>query len=342
MDKKREWTEKLVYVSIWAALLITPVLHSNLEDGGNTIPLFNAWIRLLPFFLVFLINNSILLPHFLLRGKWGIYLLLAAGSVLAIASLNTLLHPWIHQWLTPPPPLDPGRFPHPRPPHALLFLGQCLLSLLVIGFNTAIKVTRKWMDDAQEHLETKMTFLRQQISPHFFMNTLNNIHALVDLDPENAKESCIRLGRMMRYLLYDSESGRTRLSKEVEFMQSYVELMRLRFTENVKIELNIPASLRDVDIPALLFIPLLENAFKHGIHPRGESFIHIHLEQTPKSIRFTVHNSSYPAIGDSPEKHSGLGLANVRHRLHLLFGKEELLTVLPNSQTFTVILELPL
>ena len=187
-----------------------------------------------------------------------------------------------------------------------------------------------------------MTFLRQQISPHFFMNTLNNIHALVDLDPENAKESCIRLGRMMRYLLYDSESGRTRLLKEVEFMQSYVELMRLRFTENVKIEMNISVSLRDVEIPSLLFTPILENAFKHGIHPLFESFVQISLEQSQGKIRFMVRNSFHPELEGSPEKHSGLGLANVRHRLHLLYGKEELLTVSPESQVYTVILELPI
>lgn len=123
------------------------------------------------------------------------------------------------------------------------------------------------------------------------MNTLNNIHALVDIDTEEAKHAIIKLSNLMRHLLYDSEGTKTPIKKEIQFIESYIELMRLRFSEKVKITVTIPTIVPDKTIPPLLFTSLLENAFKHGISYKSESFINLNLSFTDTSLIFNIENS---------------------------------------------------
>ncbi len=127
----------------------------------------------------------------------------------------------------------------------------------------------------KENVQNQLAFLRNQVSPHFFMNTLNNIHALIDVDTEEAKEAIIKLSKLMRHLLYDSQAELVPLAKEMEFIQSYINLMKLRFSEKVKINLSIPDQLPDKSIPPFLFTSFVENAFKHGISYQNSSFIDI-------------------------------------------------------------------
>ena len=152
------------------------------------------------------------------------------------------------------------------------------------------------------------------------MNTLNNIYALIDFDRDLAKCSVMDLSRMMRHVLYDASESETTLDKEVEFLQNYIELMRIRYVDDVMINFSAPDinTCRRVRIPPLLLIVLVENAFKHGISYKRRSFINIDISERGEELLCVVENSRHHA---HVTKHSGIGLSNIMKRLQLLYGE---------------------
>ncbi|MEI8006840.1 MAG: histidine kinase [Bacteroidota bacterium] len=236
-----------------------------------------------------------------------------------------------------------GRQPRPVPP----FANFLIFSVLIVGFDTGLLSGLRWIGAEnekvrleKENVATQLTLLRTQVSPHFFMNTLNNIHALVDTNTEEAKEAIIKLSKMMRYLLYETETEKTTLKKEVEFLESYINLMKLRFSEKVRITLNMPTVVPDASLPPFLFTSFIENAFKHGISYKNESFITIDLIPGQERLLFTVKNSK----NDNRQivEFSGIGIENTRKRLDLLYGDKYHLDIIDNEDLFTVNLSVPL
>ncbi len=189
----------------------------------------------------------------------------------------------------------------------------------------------------KENLETKLDFLKYQLSPHFFMNTLNNIHSLVDISSEKAKDSIIKLSKLMRYLLYDSAEGKTSMQKEIDFMKNYIELMKLRFSEKVKLDVSLPENTGNIKIPPLLFISFLENAFKHGISYQEESFIIIHLKVSDNKVYFYIKNSNHRKNNHNEK---GIGLDNIKKRLYLLYQNSYEL-IISDDKEFIVELTIP-
>lgn len=241
-------------------------------------------------------------------------------------------------------PLGPGGKPEPGiPPYANLLI----LAILLLGFDTALSISMKWIEDQQkrielekENTENKLIFLRQQVSPHFFMNTLNNIHALIDINQEQAKESVIKLSKLMNYLIYDTQSGQVMLKDELAFIESYIELMQLRFSNKVKIDVQIPSILPQVEIAPLLFISFIENAFKYGISYQAPSFVKIVFSFDKDHLNFVIDNSLFPKK-EKREK-SGFGIENTRKRLELLYSNAYNLNITESAEQFTVKLKLPL
>lgn len=178
------------------------------------------------------------------------------------------------------------------------------------------------------------------------MNTLNNIHALIDIDTEAAKDTVIELSKMMRYVLYDSENAATNLVNEMRFIENYIALMRIRYTDNVDVRFTVHDTAHPtVQVPPLLFIVLVENAFKHGVSYNKPSFVYIDLWCDEKHVSCQVHNSNHeqPAISNKDKKSSGMGLENIRKRLDLLFGDEyRLLIDDSNKEQYSVKLTIPI
>ncbi|HAM97493.1 MAG TPA: hypothetical protein DCQ26_02675 [Marinilabiliales bacterium] len=239
-------------------------------------------------------------------------------------------------------PFEPGP---PKPLSFPRYLNLALISLLMVGFDTGIRVAFKWSESEQEknkleneNIKNQLAFLKHQVSPHFFMNTLNNIHSLIDINSEEAKEAIIKLSKMMRYLLYDSNENLVPISKEMEFNQSYINLMKLRFSDKVKIEVKIPQEIPPLRVHPMLFISLLENAFKHGISYKNESFIHIEWVFTPSSILFEISNSKHP--NNVKEEASGIGVENTRKRLELLYSNRYRMNIEETDTVYTVSLTL--
>ncbi|MEZ5070742.1 MAG: histidine kinase [Bacteroidales bacterium] len=222
-----------------------------------------------------------------------------------------------------------------------------LTTILLIGFDTGLAISVKWiraerskLELEKELVENKMAFLQTQISPHFFMNTLNNIHALVDIDTGEAKEAIIKLSRLMDYMLYESQTPLVDLKRELDFLANYVELMRLRYPAEVDIRLDLPGTVPERKIPPILTISFVENAFQHGISYEAPSFVHIGIGLEEDRFRFRLRNSIHP---DRPRRaHSGIGMENTRHRLDLLYGKAYDLVVQTDDGVYDLNLNIPL
>lgn len=192
----------------------------------------------------------------------------------------------------------------------------------------------------KENVQNQLAFLRTQVSPHFFMNTLNNIHALIDVDTEEAKDSIIKLSKLMRHLLYESQGETTSLKKEIEFVKSYVNLMKLRFSEKVKINVEVPDLIPEKEIPPLLFTSVIENAFKHGISYSSASFINIKISTPEDKLLFEVTNSK--TAQKAEESDHGIGLENTQKRLELLYPANYNFRIIDNEDDFTVVISIPL
>ena len=235
----------------------------------------------------------------------------------------------------------------PRPP----FVGErdiltIVVLVLMFGANLGIKFYYRSRDDQKrlaelehENLEQQLEYLRYQINPHFFMNTLNNIHALVDIDPEQAKDTILELSKMMRFVLYEGNKKDVPISREFDFIRHYVALMQLRYTEKVKITLDMPQESPDRQIPPLILITFIENAFKHGISYQRESFIDINVAVEGEKLKFKCSNSK---ADQANEEKGGVGLDNVRKRLNLLYDNNYTLDINDTPDIYHVELVIPL
>ena len=204
----------------------------------------------------------------------------------------------------------------------------------------------------KENLGQQLAYLRYQINPHFFMNTLNNIHALVDIDPEKAKDTILELSKMMRFVLYEGNKQGVPLASEFDFIRNYITLMKLRYTDKVRISVDLPQEVPDRKLPPLMLITFIENAFKHGISYQHESFVDVQVTisdwppavgQKPidKGQRLTFLCSNSKADKPNQEK-GGVGLANVKQRLNLLYDNDFTLNIQDTPDTYNVELNIPL
>lgn len=362
--------EELIYLLLWAVLLATPVAYYWVDDYYDEQQIYFAWIKILPFLILFIIHNYLISAVLIKRRNLWLYI----GSVIFIISAINIIANWIDLLSLILPDHTPSRDPdhnmmsdmrHPRPrpgsgsdkipkglspknhePKFMQYINQFALSILVVGFNVSVKLASRWLKDEQkreklekEKLASQLAFLRNQISPHFFMNTLNNIHALIDYSRSDAKDAVIRLSKMMRFLLYESETGTTSLRKEIEFITDYFELMKLRVSDEVDISVDIPDQIPDFVVYPLIYITFIENAFRHGISTRMKSFIHLEISFSDKDIIFELKNTNHSKTG-LDKKYSGIGLENTKKRLELLYGDSYNLEIQDDDEVFSVKLKI--
>lgn len=357
--------EIFLILFVWSVLLLTPILFRE----GNNKPVwesvFKQFETIIPLTVLIFINRFVLVPQLLFK-KRQISFLVSVLSLIGFLTVGIYYYEVSDRRQNPPverqddaqmrPPLNDFRednVSHNKPPQGQPeqsgpippFANFLLLSVLIAGFDTGLRTTLRWTKVEQEKTElekekvaTQLALLRNQVSPHFFMNTLNNIHSLVDINSDEAKIAIIKLSKMMRYLLYETET--TTLKKEIEFIESYINLMKLRFNEKVKIMISFPTFIPDKTIPPLLFISLIENAFKHGISYKDKSFINLELIIGNDRLLFVVKNSKVDK--KQIDEYSGISLLNVRKRLELLYGNNCHLDILESEELFTVNMSIPL
>lgn len=206
------------------------------------------------------------------------------------------------------------------------FVRDILSLIFTIGLSAAIRMSARWgqaeaarREAEKSRTEAELKNLRNQLNPHFLLNTLNNIYALIAFDSDKAQQAVQELSKLLRYVLYDNQQNYVPLCKEVDFIRNYIELMRIRLSGNVEVitQFDIQPDSR-TEIAPLIFISLIENAFKHGISPTELSFIHIRISENKEEIRCEIRNSYHPKT-NTDKSGSGIGLEQVRKRLELSY-----------------------
>ena len=361
-NKRLKFAEAILLILVWIVLIVAPVFF----NGNKSLTLqdfLNPMDTIIPLFIIFLINRFVFIPQLLFKKK-NLFYIISVGSLITIFTLGSFIFSVkptdrmpsheINNFRLPPPPNlsnpDNGFPPPNKPlrggpiPH---FANILIFSFLIIGFDTGLRASFRLAETEQakaklerENVGTQLAFLRNQVSPHFFMNTLNNIHSLIDFDSEEAKESIIRLSKLMRHLLYDSEIEKIPIQKEIDFIKNYVDLMKLRFSDKVKINLRLPQTLPDKSIPPLLFTSYLENAFKHGVSYQQSSFIDIAFFITPDKLTFEIKNSN--TTFEKEDESSGIGIENSRKRLDLIYGEKYALKIEDTNKEHSVQLSIPI
>ena len=345
ITRKQTIGENLLYVMVWSAIILVPVLNSQMMaelhiDFKNVL---FAWQQIAPYLVIFIVHNTVLAPRYMLRHKYWKYL---ASNVLLIAAVFVPVY-----CFTDLPdtvlPVDADGVRRVSFTNLEIYW-NVVLAIFMNGANSGIKLMYQSIRDEQQmeelkqqNLQAEMDYLKYQINPHFFMNTLNNIHALIDIDTEYAKSAVIELSKMMRYVLYDSGRERISLDRDIQFLQNYIGLMRIRYTDAIDIRVDYPRDLPEqVSIPPLLLIVFVENAFKHGVSYNRRSFIHLTIDYADDKVTGTIVNSRHPASG-KPHK-AGIGLENVRKRLGLIYGpRGYTLDIREEVDTYTVQLVIP-
>ena len=374
---KQSRQENLIYLVVWSLLFLAPILSlyvrtiSYADATFEWTEVFIVWKKFAIYLALFLAHNFLLAPLLVHQHKRLSYfsvvaVLLAAFTVYQCNSrpagpprsgrIHHKEHVFKHKRPSHNPSHKPELRPHPQggrrpavaPPPIIgeLDILAVVVLILLFGANVGIKGYYRSRDDhkrlaelERENLEQQLEYLRYQINPHFFMNTLNNIHALVDIDPETAKDTILKLSKIMRYVLYEGNKQNVPLSREFDFIQHYITLMRMRYTDKVKISLELPQEVPNRQIPPLILITFIENAFKHGISYQHESFVEVKVLVEDDKLRFFCRNSK--AENPNAEK-GGVGLANVRKRLNLLYGHHYALRTDDGSDEYSVELAIPL
>ncbi|MFT7898981.1 histidine kinase [Tenacibaculum ascidiaceicola] len=204
------------------------------------------------------------------------------------------------------------------------FITLYFLVLFFTFFYWLFKQIKSIIRLKNEKTKTELMHLKSQVNPHFFFNTLNNLYGLVGKDAKKAQELILKLSDMMRYSVYDGEKDTVLLSEEVTYLQNYIELHKMRYHKAIDIQFNIDITDNDYKVMPLLFIILLENAFKHGVENlRKNAYVHLNLTAHQNAINFEIENN-FDTTEESQEE--GIGLQNLKRRLELVYPKNHTLT----------------
>ena len=335
-----------LYGLFWGAVLIVPtlpLLWGALGITGNFSSfeeIVSLWLSILPILVLFMVHNFLILP--LAKKNKPLYIL-AGAALIAIFGIYCFTigdhPPGLPAHMSPrdfaPPSHQPAR-------PAALMLGFGVLTILSnYGADAIVENERKEQERKLleiDNLRLQLDSLRYQINPHFFLNTLNNIQALILIYPDKASESIGVFSKMTQMVLRYGDATVIPLADEVYFLECLISLMRLRYTENVSMKTDLPKHTGDAVIQPLILATFVENAFKHGISYKQPSSVRLQIEHSEGKIIFRCENTLH---GESQAKGLGIGLENARKRLSLLYGGQYRLQANPSGDHYVVELVLP-
>lgn len=375
--EKSRLQEMLLYVVMWLLIILFPMLNESVEySRGHDFEwnrVFHWWIAAFSYLIIFFIHDIVLVRGFLLKGRFKHYAFLTLCILCIFCFSQRFINKardileaerkeCFHEIRPPrhmngPKPAAHGFHPPkhthdnhpPRHPIPFPLLMNIFIAFMMLGFNVAVSLLFKYYREMETReatenmrIRNELKYLKTQISPHFFMNMLNNIHATVERDPIKAQELILELSKIMRYVLYEGNNTTTTFADEVKFLSSYIQLMRQRYPiEKVEIELSVPENPSpEIQLPPLLFIAFVENAFKHGVSYYNSSVIRVMIQETEGKIHFNCSNTKPKNHQESSLK-GGVGLENVHRRLELIYGNSYELNVEDNEDYYKVTLKIP-
>jgi two-component sensor histidine kinase len=319
-----------IHLLIWGVLFTFPYIFSvgSASEKGRMNEM--NWIRLCDYVVIFYANYFFLIDKYLFGKKIPVFILSNIFILSLVVIVNWKLKSVFLQPRIAPPGMMvpegmvPLRMP-PQPPLKLFLFRDIISQFIPVVFAIATKITMQWAkvesekkETEKEKLMTELQQLKYQLHPHFFFNSLNTIYSLIDLSPQSAKETVHSLAKMMRYMLYDTENRKVSLAKEIDFMKQYIDLMKKRINDNTSVSAVFPEIEKDIEVAPLLFIPLIENAFKHGISAKNNSNISFEMKLNNHKVTFKSENDVHVKVNNN-EIESGIGLINLEKRLSLLY-----------------------
>ena len=318
--------ETMVHIIGWAIVFAFPFLMMSRSGYQFTLQdyLWHGSVVPLSFLVVFYVNYFILVPRYLFREQTRNYLLLALLLIAIVAAGSHLWQDYCYHHFDANDTAG-GQKPM-GPPRYLFVIRDALSMVLTIALSTSVRAMGRWAqteaarrEAEKSRTEAELKNLRNQLNPHFLLNTLNNIYALIAFDADKAQQAVQELSRLLRHLLYENQLPRVSLDKEMDFVRNYIELMRIRLADNVALETSFDISPHSrTEIAPLIFISLIENAFKHGISPTEPSYIRIHFSEDAQSVTCDIRNSCHPKT-QTDKSGSGIGLEQVSKRLELTY-----------------------
>ena len=308
----------LCHVALWAFLFLSPLTYWR-GTGIKFVQYLMYCMQPLMLMIVFYANYLFLAPKLFVAGKHRYDLLI---NLVMITTFGIALHYWTDY-------ANNLYGVHVRFDDAISdvtnILRDCLNFAIFAGGSTALALARKWFTADQKLQESEaarakaeLYNLRSQINPHFLLNTLNNIYALTAINQERAQDAIQQLSKMLRHMLYDNQESSVALSDELQFLENYISLMKIRLSANVDVTFTHNVEVPGVRIAPLIFISLIENAFKHGVSPTEQSFVHIEINATDHDINCRIENSNHPKSNQDRSGH-GIGLNQVQRRLDLAY-----------------------
>ena len=358
LQNKRIMMSLLIHLSA-ISLFVLPEVITNIDD--NRPVSIGVVIKTILYLSIFYINYF-LINRFLDRknGKWQFFgmniLLLFVASIVILLTSHGYTDKEFHPKQKPPHPhISPeGKpFEHVHPPHehhqgnkvihAIERLSRDLfIAILTIALAFAVRIAARWIESQRKQVtliasqrETELENLKNQINPHFLFNTLNAIYALIDINPSQAQTAIHELSRMMRYAIYETSEMVT-LNQEFDFLNNYISLMRMRMNPDRPIETSLSCNNYGNDeIAPLLFIPIIENAFKYGNTGNVTNPIKINITVNNGVVKCYTFNH-FDKEKSNSYKDSGIGFSNLQRRLNLLYGEDMSFNIVEQDDTFQV------
>ena len=341
----RKWVVVLLHAAAWVLLFSLPTLlrpsYNQDEPARYVAPhpdlaFLISRIMQISWMGIFYFNALFLIPRFPYKRKYwqfaGIHLVIIAW----IFTQSSLFHRML---------IRPDEHFDIRKP--ILF--NFFIYLFILATSTAytlirdkIKADNLAQEKENENLKTELSLLRSQVSPHFMFNVLNNMVSLARKQSDQLEPSLIKLSSLMRYMLYETDEEKVSLEKEIDYLQSYIDLQQQRFGKKVKVSVDMQTMDDQYQVEPMLLIPFVENAFKHGTGMIEDAHISIELRAEKNILQFTVSNKFNPVSVEIKDKTSGIGLTNVTRRLNLLYGKRHALKITRDNNCFVVSLTLNL
>lgn len=361
----------IIHAAVWGCFFLLPFIF---RPQGRDVPMSisNRFIAVFTTNGIYLVafyyfNTLILLPKLLFQKKWLWY----AASIVACLVVFMYVPREIANLIVPPEdfPFKMEAFKQQQHNHLIdtakqwqqmrprgggmrggsrfiFFPGSNAIFFLVFLISTCISVTQQWLKSEQtkkevetEKLNTELSFLKSQVNPHFFFNTLNNIYSLAVVGSEKTAPAIIKLSSIMRYILTDTQSDTVPLENEVNFINNFIDLQRVRLTDKVVVAFITEGTIANQQIAPLLFIPFVENAFKYGVSTKENSTISITIKASETVVHLYTTNTIVKADNGILDT-TGIGINNVKRRLDLLYPDKHNLVITNDGNQFFVTLDI--
>lgn len=339
---KRRW---LYHIAYWATIFIFYITIFSLDPENDKSYATNAKQILLSFVPLMppvYFNLLFLIPNYLFRKKYLQYAVLLTLTVLVCVPIVFVIWHALSD--------NPQEFAEEFNDNRLVYFIIAVFNIgMSIVITTGLKLAKRWFNQQQrnrelqnKNLQTELNFLKSQVNPHFLFNTLNNLYSLTLQKDDRAPDTVLKLSGMMRYMLYECNEPQVLLEKEVNCVKNYLDLEKIRQGDRCDIQFNLKGDLNGQQIAPLLFIPFIENSFKHGVNNQiGTGFVHIDLEVNGKDLELKVTNGKSKQKEPSSQP-GGIGLKNVKRRLDLIYPKKHILNIQEQNDAFEVDLKLDL